>query len=152
MLRWRMFLTFLAIVLSIMGGVHWYLFVRLVAETQIPAPWSGWVGGALVVVVLCIPLSFIASRALDKNLARFFVVPIYVWLGFAFQTFFLLLAIDLVRALGWIGGSLFQESFWFSDPGQALLAWRVVGGAVVGITLLATVFAIWWCLSKLVVK
>ncbi len=147
-----MFLTFLSIILSIMGGVHWYLFARLVGETEIPGPWDGWIGGILVVVVLCIPLSFIASRILDKNAARVFVVPVYVWLGFAFQTFFLLVAIDGLRALGWLVGTVFSLEQWFSDPAQALLGWRVVAAAAVGTTFLATLFAIWWGLSKLVVK
>ena len=103
-------------------------------------------------VVLCIPLSFVASRALDKTLARFFVVPVYIWLGFAFQTFFLLLAIDLVRGLAGLGGILFGIEAWFSDPRQALLAWRITSGVAVGTTVLATVGAIWWGLSKLVVR
>ncbi len=152
MLRWRMFLTFLSITLSIMGGVHWYLYVRLVAETEIPAPWSGSIAGALLVVVLCIPLSFMASRVLDKTLARFFVVPIYVWLGFAFQTFFLLLAIDLARGLAGLGGILFGMGPWFPDPGQALVAWRITCGVAVGTTVLATTGGIWWGLSKMAVR
>ena len=152
MLKWRMFLTFLTIILSLMGGVHWYLYVRLVAETEIPGPWNGWTGAALVAIVLSIPLSFIATRVLDKNLARFLVVPIYVWLGFAFQTFFLMLGIDLVRALIWIVGGVLSLESWATDPSTGLLAWRTVAATAVGTTFLATLFAIWWGLSRLVVR
>ncbi|MFC1576031.1 hypothetical protein ACFL5A_05255, partial [Gemmatimonadota bacterium] len=74
--NWRMFLTFLSVALLIMGGVHFYLFTRLVAETALPDPWGTVLGWALVAAVLCIPLSFMVSRVLDKNLARFFVVPV----------------------------------------------------------------------------
>ena len=95
------------------------MYVRLAAETQIPAPWGGWIGVAMVVVVLSIPLSFVASRVLDKGLARFFVVPIYIWLGFAFQTFFLLLAIDLVRGLAWLGGKPVRDRRVVPGPGAS---------------------------------
>jgi len=152
MLKWRMFLTFLTITLSIMGGVHWYLFTRLVRDTAIPFPWSAGLGVALVAAVGSIPLSFIASRALDKNLARYFVVPVYVWLGVAFQTFFLFLTIDLFRGGWWLVRTLFHIAPVFGDPVQGLLAWRVLAGAGVGTTLMATAFAVWWGLSRLVVN
>jgi predicted MPP superfamily phosphohydrolase len=147
-----MFLTFLAITLSIMGGVHWYLFHRLVRDSAIPAPWSGILGITLTVVVASIPLSFMASRMLDRNLARYLVVPVYVWLGFAFQTFFLLLAVDLgLGAMGLIqtlaGVGSFQPASEIS-----LSAWRLTAGTVVGATLLSTVFAIWWGLTRLAVR
>ncbi|MFH1763680.1 MAG: metallophosphoesterase [Gemmatimonadota bacterium] len=155
MLKWRTFLTFLTfltITLSIMGGVHWYLFARLVRETAIPSPWSGILVVALVAAVIFIPLSFIASRVLDKNVARYFVVPVYIWLGFSFQTFFLFLVIDVVRGGGWLIRTVFGMGPLFDSPAQALLAWRFLAGTGVGITILATAFAIWWGLSRLVVK
>ena len=152
MLRWRMFLTFLTIILSIMGGVHWYLFARLVGETAIPFPWSTGLGAVLVALAVSIPLSFIASRILDRNVARYFVVPVYIWLGFAFQTFFLFLAIDVVRSLGWLIRVLFDMGPLFVDPVQALAAWRVMAVSALGASILATGFAIWWGLSRLVVR
>ncbi len=152
MLRWRMFLTFLAITLTIMGGVHWYLFVRLVADTDLPSPIRGWIGLGLAAVVMSIPLSFVASRVLDKTLARFFVVPVYVWLGFAFQTFFLLLAVDLARGLGLVGRAIFDFGPFFPETGTALLAWRLAAAGVVVTTAFATGFGIWWGLTRLVVR
>ena len=151
-LNWRNFLTFLTIVLLIMGGVHWYLFDRLVVATALPTPARTVLGLALFGFVLGIPLSFIASRVLDRNVARYFVVPVYVWLGFAFQTFFLVLAIDLLRGIGGLGMQLAGMAPLWPDPTQGLQAWRVVAGAAAGTTFLATVFAIWWGLSRLVVR
>jgi predicted MPP superfamily phosphohydrolase len=147
-----MFLTFLTVVLSIMGGVHWYLFARLVRDTAIPSPWSWVMGVALVAVVASIPLSFIASRVLDKNLARYIVVPVYVWLGFSFQTFFLLLAIDVVRLGAWLVRNILHLGPMFSTPGGELTAWRITAAAAVACTLSATAFAIWWGLTRLVVR
>jgi hypothetical protein len=147
-----MFLTFLTITLSIMGGVHWYLFARLIGETAIPSPWSTGLGVALAVALVSIPLSFVASRVLDRNVARYFVVPVYVWLGFAFQTFLLFLAIDIVRGLGWLVRALNDMGPLFVDPAQSLTAWRVMALSAVGTSILATGFAIWWALTRMVVK
>jgi predicted MPP superfamily phosphohydrolase len=152
MLKWRMFLTFLTVTLAIMGGVHGYLFIRLVGDTGVPSPWKEWIGVGLVAVVLSIPLSFIASRVLDKNLARYFVVPVYTWLGFAFFTFFFVLGIDILLGIGWVFLAASGSGPLFSDPVVALMAWRVIAGVAVALTLLTTLFAIWWGLSRLVVR
>lgn len=152
MLNWRMFLTFLTITLSIMGGVHWYLFTRTVRDTSIPAPWSTWLGVAFALAVLSVPFSFLASRVLDKNLARYLVVPVYVWLGFVFQAFFLFLAIDVARGTVWIIGSVLNAGSVFGTSGQALQNWRLTAAAGVALVLLLTAFAVWWGLSRLAVR
>jgi predicted MPP superfamily phosphohydrolase len=151
-LSWRAFLTFLSVVLLVMGSVHGYLFHRLVMDTAIPPPWSILLGVTMAAFVLGIPLSFIASRVLDKSVSRYFVVPVYIWLGFVFQTFFLVLAIDVLR---WIGGTLRGLAgmpFLLDGPAQSLQAWRIVAGTATGVVLLATAFAIWWGVTRLVVR
>jgi predicted MPP superfamily phosphohydrolase len=151
-LTWRAFLTFLAIVLLIMGSVHWYLFERLVVATALPSPWDTVLGFVLAGFVVSIPLSFIASRQLDKTLARYFVVPVYVWLGFAFQAFFLVLAIDLFRLVAGGFMSLLEIAPLWGEGAEALRAWRVTAGVAVGSVTLATAFAIVWGLTRLVVR
>jgi predicted MPP superfamily phosphohydrolase len=152
MLTWQRFLIFLTIVLSIMGGVHGYLFSRLVRGTALPTPWSTVAGLALVAAVLCIPLSFMASRALDKNLARWLVVPVFVWLGFAFLTFFAVLFLDILRGLSWISHQILGGEPPLMDPAGRLSSWRVTAGSAVGATFLATAFSTWWALTRLAVK
>lgn len=135
-----------------MGSVHWFLFVRLVLDTAVPSPWNLFLGAAVAGLVLSIPLSFIFSRILDRSVARYFVVPVYVWLGFAFQTFFLVLGIELVR---WVGGfvldlggiDLFQ-----GGAADRLLAWRITAGLAVGSVVVVTAFSIWWGVTRLVVR
>lgn len=147
-----MFLTFLTVVLLIMGGVHGYIFQRLVVNTAIPAPTNAVLGWVFLAAVSSLPLSFIASRVLDKSLARYFVVPVYVWLGFIFQTFFLVLAVDTIRVLGKLGLAVAGVGPLFATPDEALSAWRLVAGAAVGGTLALTGLAIWWGLTRLEVK
>ena len=119
MLNWQMFLTFLTVVLIIMGSVHGYLYARLVVATALPDPWSSLLALLLAGAVLSIPLSFIAIRKLDRKVARFFVVPVFVWLGFVFQTFFLVLGIDIVRWMGSLLLRLTGADPLFSDPAIA---------------------------------
>lgn len=152
MLNWRMFLVFLSVVLLIMGTVHGYLFHRLVVATALPHPWPWILGMAGIGLVLSIPLSFMASRRLDRSLARFFVVPVYVWLGFVFQTFFLILLLDLMRVVG--GGILDLAAaaglFSWTEPEGSWWRWTVA--SAVGITSMATLFGIWWGLTRRVVN
>jgi predicted MPP superfamily phosphohydrolase len=147
-----MFLTFLSVVLAIMGGVHAYLFLRLVRDTEVPEPWGGVLGFALLAAVLAIPLSFLANRFLERRIARFIVVPVYLWLGFSFLTFFLLLAMDLGRgvlwlgSLAWAGLSEAQHAVWTLEGRRALAA------GVVLTTGLATVLGTWWALTGLAIR
>lgn len=152
MLNWRTFLTFLAAVLLIMGSVHGYLFHRLVLATALPDPWPAVLGLALIGAVLSIPLSFVASRVLDRSVARFFVVPVYVWLGFVFQTFFLVLALDLAWALGGLVLRGTGAAGLLPGAVSGLTGWRIAAASAVGITGPATLFAIWWGLTRMVVR
>ena len=135
-----------------MGAVHGYLFNRLVLDTAIPKPWSLALGLGLAGLVLSIPLSFIFSRVLDRSLARYFVVPIYVWLGFAFQAFFLLLTVDLVRLIGGYVLALAGMNLLSDDPGASLHAWRLTAVLAIGTVVLVTGFAIWWGLTRLAIR
>jgi predicted MPP superfamily phosphohydrolase len=152
MLKWRMFLTFFTMVLLIMGGVHGYLFARLVVGTEIPSPWREISAAVLVIAVLSVPFSFLAGRILKRGVARFVVIPVYVWMGFIFQTLFLVLAADLLHGLGWVTLRIAGIGPVFGGPEQALLAWRVVAGSLVALSLGATAFAIWWGVRRTVVR
>jgi len=147
-----MFLVFLSVVLLVMGSVHGYLFARLVVGTALPSPWRAILGTLLLGAVLTLPFSFIISRTLDKSLARFFVVPAYVWLGFVFLTFFLVLGLDLVRVLISLAGRVVGGGSPFGEAEQALRWWRLMAGGAVVVTGVATLFAMVWGLTRLEVR
>lgn len=149
MLRLRQFLTFLTILLSIMGGVHFFLFRRLVVDTVLPYPWPPILAGVLVLAVLSIPASFVIGRRLERGAARLFVVPVYIWLGVVFQAFFLFLALDVIRIGIWLLGTLgvAVPPWVFSLP-----TWQWVATGGVALVLGATAFSIWWALTRLAVK
>ncbi len=150
--NWRMFLVFFSVVLLVMGSVHGYLYARLVVATALPSPWKGILGSLLLAAVLTLPFSFIISRTLDKSLARFFVVPAYVWLGFVFLTFALVVGLDLVRLAVSMGARVLGKGSLFGDADQALRWWRIAAGGAVTLTAAATLFAMAWGLTRLVVR
>jgi hypothetical protein len=147
-----MFVVFFAVVLLVMGSVHGYLYARLVVATALPSPWRGILGLLLLGAVLTLPLSFVVSRALDKDLARFFVVPAYVWLGFVFLTFALVLGLDLVRLAASLLGRGLGGIPALNEPVQALRLWRYLAGGAVAVTAGATLLAMVWGLTRLEVR
>jgi predicted MPP superfamily phosphohydrolase len=89
-------LAAIAVALTILGAWHSYLYARLVAEPQLPAPW-GDIGAGLVIAgglsLLAVPL---AERVAHPPWSRVVGWPGSVWLGFAFVTLVLLGLGDLV--------------------------------------------------------
>ena len=96
------FLVFFAVVLGIIGGIHLYFWVRLIRDTQVPFPYRPWASGALVVLGACLPLPFLLARRLAPELARWVAWPAFVWMGFMFLLFVLLVAGDLVRLVAYL--------------------------------------------------
>ncbi len=150
--NWRMFLTFLAVALLIMGGVHGYLFARLVAAPGIPSPWWEILAVLCALGTVSMPVAFLSMRILGRGGARFILVPTYVWLGFVFETFALVLAVDLVgAAAGWILRTVGAGPLFVPGGGELGLR-RIVAGAEVGVAGLATCWAVAWNLFRLAVR
>ncbi len=152
MLNWKTFLVFLSVVLTIMGGTHGYLYHRLVVATALPGPWSGILAVAFPMAVLSIPLSFVAGRLLPRRVARFIVVPAYLWMGFIFQALFLVLLLDILRLGGSLAFAAVGTDPFGGDTHAGLRAWRWATGGAVTLTLITSIFAIVWGLTRMVVR
>jgi predicted MPP superfamily phosphohydrolase len=123
-------LLFLLVVLSIVGGVHFYLWVRLIRDTQLPLPLRTWVTAALIALAVSLPATFLLMRRLPLELARLVAWPGFVWMGLMFLSFTLVLAGDIVRLLVVVGSKVASGGL---DPGRRLLLARLLGGgAAVG--------------------
>jgi predicted MPP superfamily phosphohydrolase len=92
------FLIFIAVVLAIAVGVHWYLWARLVRDTHLPSPWSGLVTTALVALAINLPLGLAVGRRVPA-LRAVMAWPAYVWMGIMFLLFVGLLGADVLRLL-----------------------------------------------------
>jgi predicted MPP superfamily phosphohydrolase len=93
---------FLAIALSILFGLHVFLWTRLVRDPGWPRPWGAVLTAALVLGAVSIPVGLIFGRASAPGSHPWLTWPGSVWLGLMFLLFVSLLGFDLLR----IGGRL----------------------------------------------
>lgn len=88
---------FLSIALLVLGGMHFYIWARLVRDTGLPDPWRRVGMVLLLVAALTIPAAMVISRLYGTPLARALPWIAFVWLGVAFLLFSALLALDALR-------------------------------------------------------
>lgn len=120
------FLIFLTVGTGIIGGWHYYLWAKLVRDTELPAPWRAVVTAILIGMAILMPLTMFLGRALGQSVRPISLVA-FTWMGFAFLLFFALLAGDLVRLAVWAAGYTRGEDAGLAD--RRLLLSRLVSGA-----------------------
>ncbi len=150
--RWSMFLLFFLVALSITAGVHFYLYRRLVAAPELPAPWFTIGRAALIALGVSIPLSFFASRLFGLHTARFVVFPVYIWMGLMTLLFFCFLGLDLLRAVLTLASRVSGHGEWLASPERRLFLARVVAGTAAGLVVPAAGVGVVRGLGQLVVK
>ena len=129
------FLLFISIALLVLGGMHAYVWARLVRDTGLPEPWRRLATLVLAVAALAIPAAMIASRLSGTPLARVLPWFAFVWLGVVFLALSARLAGDLVRL---VASSAVQLREWLARAGEPPLdpaRRQFVARAVAGTTL-----------------
>lgn len=137
MARILSFALFLSIALLVLGGMHAYLWARLVRDTALLEPWRRIATAGLILSALSIPAAMILSRFSGGALARLLPWFAFVWLGVAFLLLATLLAIDLVRLLAagaaharaWVVGADDQPL----DPERRLFIARATAGTTLAL-------------------
>ncbi len=118
-------MIFLLVVLAIVGGVHFYLWTRLVRDPQLPAPLRIWLTAAVIAFALAMPATLLLLRRLPAGWSALAAWPVFVWMGMMFLAFVAVLAGDVVRLLVLLGARVGGTTL---DPGRRLLLARVLGG------------------------
>ena len=132
-------LIFLGVSSTLVFGMHYYLWARLVRDPQLPPFWAKLATVALIALALSLPLSLVVSRLFPSASLRPLLWLVYVWMGVSFLFLATLGAVDLGRLVSW-GALRFlgPGSEGLRDPQKRLLLTRTlaagVGGAVVGLT------------------
>ena len=122
-------LTALFVVSSILFGLHFYIWTKLVRDAQLVAPYRGLVTYGLVSLGALIPLVMAGSRALPRSLVAPFAWVVYVWMGLIFFLFFLSLGADLLVLGGRLVGRIAGLP---PDPERRVFLGKAVALAVVG--------------------
>ncbi len=132
MARSSAFAIFLLVMLAVLAGMHWFLWVRLARDTALPDAWRRLAGALLALAALAAPVAMIVARRLPFRATRPLVTVLFTWLGAAFLLFVALLATDLARILwataSWVmalaGGTMEAPP----DPSRRVFVARALAG------------------------
>jgi predicted MPP superfamily phosphohydrolase len=133
-------LMFLAVVLLVVGGMHYLLWARLVRDPAWPAPWPRVGAVALWALGLSLPLALLANRVLPRAAMTPLAWVVYVWMGTAFMLFLLTSIAELPRLAAGAAGALRDPARrrWFA---RAVAAVSGVGGLAVSALAVRTALA-----------
>ncbi|MDD5309805.1 MAG: metallophosphoesterase [Deltaproteobacteria bacterium] len=126
MSRIASYAMFFSLVLTVMLGLHFYFWVRFVRDTGLSG--NARLAATIVLVFLAVsmPASMALSHVLPLGTSRVALAMPYFWMGMALLLFFLLLGVDALRCLAWIGARLAGRPGLWPDPATKLLASRIV--------------------------
>lgn len=93
-------LVALTVLSSVLFGVHYYLWARLVRDPALPAPWSAIGTWSLVILGVSGLAGFVLTRVAPRSVASPILWIVYTWLGVMFFLFMLLVASDALLVLG----------------------------------------------------
>jgi len=137
--------VFLLVVLSVLGGMHAYIWLRLVRDPQLPELWRRAFTLLLGLLALGVPVGLFMTRTASGWLARVAPIAAATWLGVAFVLFCSVALFDLVRLAG-LGLQFMLD--WIrtrpdppADPERRLVLARAVAGSAALVAGSATAFA-----------
>ena len=90
------FALFIALVMGVLAGIHYYLWIRLVRAPRLPAPWNGTLTFCLLLLALSLPAMLLVGRRYPQ-LARILAWPAFIWMGLMFLLFVMFLSADLAK-------------------------------------------------------
>jgi uncharacterized protein len=128
-------ILFVLTALSILAGMHYYLWVRLVRDPGLPEPWRRIATLAIALAAVALPAVMIVARRSSEPLAKAVPFLAFAWMGMLFLLFSALLAIDLARLAGF-GASALADLFRGApdrpaDPERRQFLARAVAGSAV---------------------
>jgi predicted MPP superfamily phosphohydrolase len=130
------FLLFLAVALSLVGGMHYYIWVRLVRDTHLPQTWSRALTVTIVALAIAMPATVLVARLLPSAIVRPAIWIAFVWMGVGFLLVAFLGIADAGRLAAFAVSRLRGSSD--ADPARRLLLARSlaagVGGIVAGLS------------------
>ncbi len=119
---------FLGIITLVLAGQHYYLWARLVRDTQLDNPSRAILTAAIVLLCLAIPAIFVVNRLYAPSPSvRAINFIAYGWMGVSFLLFTLLLTFDLGRGMVGVGRRIAQRER-PADPDKRLTLSRLLAG------------------------
>src|SRR5438552_1789135 len=132
------FLIFLAVALTLVGGMHYYIWVRFVRDLHLPHPWVRILTVAIIAAAIAMPATLFAVRLLPSAAVRPAVWVAFIWMGVGFLLVAFLGIADAGRLVAFVIARVRGPSD--PDPARRVLLARSlaagVGGVVAGLSAL----------------
>ena len=129
------FLAFFAVALLLLGGMHYYVWARLVRDPQLPSGAARLATSLIATMALVLPATLVLSRT--RGAPRPMVWVAFLWMGVVFLLSAFLGIADAGRALAWAARKLALPEA-PADPARRLILSRAlavgVGGVVAGLS------------------
>jgi len=130
------FFIFLAVALSLVGGMHYYIWARLIRDPHLPQNAARALTFAVIALAIAMPATLIASRVLQTSAVRPAIWVAFVWMGVGFLLVAFLGIADLGRLVAFVIARVRGPVD--PDPERRLLLARTlaagVGGVVAGLS------------------
>ncbi|HET9932041.1 MAG TPA: metallophosphoesterase [Polyangiaceae bacterium] len=123
------FAIFFSVMLSLVGGAHYYLWARLVRDPGFSPGIFKALTAALVALFVSIPLSLVLARTLTGPFARAAIWVAFVWLGMTFILLVVLGGLDLLRNAALLASHYLGHAEPI-DPERRRLLSRILAGTV----------------------
>ncbi len=130
MARLLPFLAFVAVALLLLGGMHYYVWARLVRDPQLPPAAARLATALLATMAVVLPATLVLSRT--RGAPRAMVWVAFLWMGVVFLLFAFLGLADAGRAVAWVARKLRSPDA-PSDPERRVLLARALAVGVSGI-------------------
>lgn len=101
MSRSTSFALFFLAILAVFGGMHFYIWARLVRDTALADPWRRGLTMFIVAAAIALPLGMFVIRTLPRDAQRGPATVLFSWMGIAFLLGAAVFATDLVRLGLW---------------------------------------------------
>jgi uncharacterized protein len=129
------YLSFIAVSLLLLGGMHYYVWARLVRDPQLPPGAARLAGALIATMALVLPATLILSRT--RGAPRPLVWVAFLWMGVVFLLFAFLGLADAGRLVAWATRKLALPETPANPERRVLLARALavgVGGLVAGLS------------------
>jgi len=126
------FIIFFGVAVSLIFGLHYYLWARLVRDAALGGSWARALTALLTGLAISLPLAMIVSRLAQGPAIRPLAFLAFSWMGIGFLLATLLFATDLghwlIRGGMWLASSA-QGREQLIDPERRVFIARALAGA-----------------------
>lgn len=119
----------ISVFFSIVGGVHYYIWMRIVRDAHLSAPWHQIATGAIILLGIALPLTFFFSGSLRFEISRIVTFAPYTWMGIMMLLFFAIVSVDMVKVGMFVYKKLVATSNDGSDPARRAAMGKIIAGA-----------------------